>query len=646
MDGDRFDLLTTRLATAVSRRRGLGLLAALGVGGDLLTDSAAARKRKKQKKKKSRCNPNCTDRACGDDGCGGSCGECSVKQTCNANGRCVCRFQTCAGACCNADEACREGVCASCTPNCDGKACGSDGCGSVCLPGCDGNHACDEHGACQCATLNCQGECCGASQICHLSTNECCAPQSGNEACAGKACGAATNNCGQSVACGSCAQGEQCDEDGHCICVPDCHDKLCGGDGCDGSCGECDTDQRCQQGVCVNRDCDVCETGCAFSSVQAAITAAAPGATVTVCPGSYPSVLTINKNLRLVGAGSGTTAGDTKLQGDGTQPVVKIARGVTVTLKKLRITGGRGNQGDGGGIENQGTTTIIACAITGNTSGNSGGGISNYVGSVTLTDSSVFGNSAENWGGGVANREGTLTATNSALTGNTASGATSNPGGGAIYNNRGTAELTGCTLNGNRALIAGGGIYNVLGNVTLTVCAVNANSITFEGTGQNTNSRGGGIASDGGTLTLTGCTVNDNFAHQGGGFMLEGDPYATLKLTDCEISRNTASRLSGGGIRSAGSSVDLVNTRISENKACCDNEDASGGGISVSFGSVKFDKDSKVIQNSAKRWGGGVCSFRSAVTPFDMGNIVGNTPENCKKTPQSPCEVVSQCQDD
>ena len=48
---------------------------------------------------------------------------------------------------------------------------------------------------------------------------------------------------------------------------------------------------------------------------------------------------------------------------------MEIARGATVTLKKLRITGGRGSVGFAGGIYNWGTATVVGCTITGNTSG-------------------------------------------------------------------------------------------------------------------------------------------------------------------------------------------------------------------------------------------------------------------------------------
>ena len=35
------------------------------------------------------CTPNCTDKECGDDGCGGSCGTCPTGETCNNSGTCV-----------------------------------------------------------------------------------------------------------------------------------------------------------------------------------------------------------------------------------------------------------------------------------------------------------------------------------------------------------------------------------------------------------------------------------------------------------------------------------------------------------------------------------------------------------------------------
>jgi hypothetical protein len=67
------------------------------------------------------CEPDCTDRECGLDGCGGTCGTCTTG-TCSA------------GSCC--------------VPDCDGKACGSDGCGGSCGE-CGRGEGCLTNGQCE-----------------------------------------------------------------------------------------------------------------------------------------------------------------------------------------------------------------------------------------------------------------------------------------------------------------------------------------------------------------------------------------------------------------------------------------------------------------------------------------------------------------
>lgn len=75
----------------------------------------------------SRCIPSCTDRECGDDGCGGSCGTCDVGDVCHEN--------------------VWESHC--CTPYCDPAwECGLDGCGRLSCGTCDPGEMCDENGQC------------------------------------------------------------------------------------------------------------------------------------------------------------------------------------------------------------------------------------------------------------------------------------------------------------------------------------------------------------------------------------------------------------------------------------------------------------------------------------------------------------------
>ena len=45
--------------------------------------------------------------------------------------------------------------------------------------------------------------------------------------------------------------GQACSASGQCGCVPSCTGKVCGADGCGGSCGSCSSAQTCSSGACV-----------------------------------------------------------------------------------------------------------------------------------------------------------------------------------------------------------------------------------------------------------------------------------------------------------------------------------------------------------------------------------------------------------
>ncbi len=78
------------------------------------------------------CNRACAGRACGPDGCGGSCGSCGARETCTTAGQCVC------------------------VPSCPEMFCGADGCGGTCA--CTG--VCRGAVCCPIGTRNCAGTCC------------------------------------------------------------------------------------------------------------------------------------------------------------------------------------------------------------------------------------------------------------------------------------------------------------------------------------------------------------------------------------------------------------------------------------------------------------------------------------------------------
>lgn len=179
------------------------------------------------------CVRSCAGRACGSDGCGGSCGSCLTGSVCNASGQCesctpacagrVCGDDGCGGSCgtCSIGSSCNPaGQCqAGCTPSCSGRECGSDGCGGSCGT-CDSFETCTTSGVCE--GLSCEWpDDCGSETafICDPSTQRCALPECtsdsqclSTEACLpqveGGTSGACYREClPRAPACGS---GEEC----------------------------------------------------------------------------------------------------------------------------------------------------------------------------------------------------------------------------------------------------------------------------------------------------------------------------------------------------------------------------------------------------------------------------------------------------
>ena len=219
------------------------------------------------------CQPDCAGQQCGDDGCGGTCGSCPQGQNCQ-NGKCIggcqpecagmqCGDDGCGGSCgkCPPGLFCNDGHCQQeCEPECMGKKCGDDGCGGTC-GACPPGFFCSADGHCnaqcqpdcagmQCGDDGCGGTCgsCPPNQTCtNGHCSSSCLPN-----CGGKQCG--DDGCGGT--CGSCPPSQFCNLQGHCIadCTPDCAGKMCGSDGCGGACGNCGFSEQCTAGQCV-ADC-------------------------------------------------------------------------------------------------------------------------------------------------------------------------------------------------------------------------------------------------------------------------------------------------------------------------------------------------------------------------------------------------------
>ncbi len=167
-----------------------------------------------------------------------------------------------AGLACNAD-----GTCGACQPKCDGKTCGSDGCGKLCgvcndpaAPICQFGTCVDKCKA-QCADHTCGPDGCGGS----------CGTCKAGESCAVGQCQKLPDaeSCGASNACGKlapsgcscaadCVPGASCclDVTVACGCQPSCSGKQCGSDGCGDVCGTCGNTETCDNSLCVK---DICK---------------------------------------------------------------------------------------------------------------------------------------------------------------------------------------------------------------------------------------------------------------------------------------------------------------------------------------------------------------------------------------------------
>ena len=144
----------------------------------------------------------------------------------------------------------------------------------------------------------------------------------------------------------------------------------------------------------------------------------------------------------------GPGLGALTVSGGGASRVFQVDQGSSATLAGLTITGGF-TTGDGGGLLNQGSVSLVGVAIVANSAA-SGGGLANS-GTASIVGSSIDGNTASADGGGIFNT-GILVAFRSGLSANSAG-----TNGGGLYNS-GTAALIFCIVADNSASM-GSNIY-------------------------------------------------------------------------------------------------------------------------------------------------------------------------------------------
>ena len=221
-------------------------------------------------------------------------------------------------------------------------------------------------------------------------------------------------------------------------------------------------------------------------------------ATITLdCNDAGYGPLVIGTNVTISGPGAANLA----ISGSSACTVFNVNLGVTATILGMTIENawndGATNNGDGGGIYNGGTLTVLNSTLSGNSG--LGGGVYNANVAV-IVNSTLSGNDGFHNGGGAFNA-GTMTILNSTLAGNYTTFSQPVPQGGGIYNN-GNLTVVNSTLVGNSAgtfaTVAGAGIANDGGTLTLK-------SSLFAGEAQGAN-----CANNGGTVTSDGYNLDDD----------------------------------------------------------------------------------------------------------------------------------------
>lgn len=340
--------------------------------------------------------------------------------------------------------------------------------------------------------------------------------------------------------------------------------------------------------------------GC-FTTVQAAVDAAAPGSTIRIAPGTFRGGVTIAKSVRLIGAGADRTT----IRGGG--PVVTVtstsSERPSVAISRLTLTGGSAH-GDGvnafgGGlfIPSLGNgalgarVVVTGVAIVGNatrptTTSPSPSGVTCPVGDCPY---------AGTRGGGVASF-GDLTVLDSVVRDNLAGGRASDANGGGIFSAVGHLTIKSSAVTGNGAVpkaigrfAEGGGIFVESGALTVEDSDLRDNAadlttswpVRGQGTliDMNANSGalhiGDGIPAVIDRTTMTGNRINTyDPAGEPVAFdaaMLVGDSHLTMRSS--VIAHNSTKNVAktADDVGSSGQAVELdgpgeiSDTRITDN---------------------------------------------------------------------------------
>ncbi|UCC63174.1 MAG: right-handed parallel beta-helix repeat-containing protein [Anaerolineae bacterium] len=323
---------------------------------------------------------------------------------------------------------------------------------------------------------------------------------------------------------------------------------------------------------CVNQTgsgCDAACNGC-YSSVQAALNAAANGDEIRIAGGTYSdpggTVATITKEVWVTGGYDSTCSVHdpdlypTALDAQGGGSVIKIVNTGDVGLMHLTLTGGDGTgncapHGCGGGLYATGTILHVGhCLVTGNVASTAtgramGGGIYAHDSAVEIWETHVVSNTAGTAatddyadGGGVYVQGGTAELRYNEISDNVGSVPYSGSGGVHLEGLTHARVLTN-TIWGNRSNLSSywssaGGLYiRYSSDVYVASNRIEGNSAGFA------SGYGGGVYVDESEVHLTRNVIADN---SGGTWNGAGDGVAIHSTLPVTLSNNLIARNIGG----------------------------------------------------------------------------------------------------
>ena len=321
----------------------------------------------------------------------------------------------------------------------------------------------------------------------------------------------------------------------------------CTVDECDAADGSCSHEARqdgvscmlgtldgtCAAGLCTPMlvTAVVCEAGCDFATIQAAIDAAQPNDVVLVRAGIYDE--NINFLGKSIAVASEEGAGSTTIQGDGSDSVVTFASGETRSslLQGFTITGGFASF-DGGGIRIDDSSPTVAHNVVSDNIACSGAGIAIGFGSPLIYRNEILrnrlGGCSGGRGGGIAIRGAAV----AEIVDNLIAGNTSSSGAGIDLFAAGDPTIRGNIIRGNTATGEGGGLSLVNRSDVLIV-----QNLIYD----NLAPRGGGVfwsvPSRNRGPRLVHNTIVDNISPRGSALFASGFQDQTVLVSNLLVGR-------------------------------------------------------------------------------------------------------------